>query len=68
MGAVASYRIQRGTLAGSYETLYKTGKSRPAWRAYFETRIMTGEKKRIQEKIGNGGKWRTLKNDKEYWT
>ena len=65
---LTTYTIQRGTLAGNYETVYSTRFSAAAWRAYFETRITTGEKKRIQEKRGKLGTPITLKTDREYWT
>jgi hypothetical protein len=63
-----TYTIQRGTLSGSFETVYSTRHVKAAWKAYFKTRITTGEKKRIQEKRGKLGTPRTLKSDREYWT
>lgn len=65
---MTTYRIQRGTLSGAYGTCYRTESEKAAWRAYIETRITAGEKKRIQERIGKSGNWKDKKNDKEYWT
>lgn len=63
-----AYRIQRGTLSGAYNTCYQTQHEKAAWRAYDETKITAGEKKRIQERRGDAGVWRNRKSDKEYWT
>ena len=63
-----TYLIQRGTLSGTYRTVAKRVSEKSAWRAYFETVIQAGEKKRLQEKRGREGLPRTIKRDREYWT
>jgi hypothetical protein len=66
------YIIQRGTLAGQYKTVARRQSVKSAWRAYFETVITTGEKKRLQE-VKTAippalTMTRTLKSDMEYWS
>ena len=43
------YHMQSGRLSGGYVTTYSTRHIKAAWRAYFATAIITGEKKRIIE-------------------
>jgi hypothetical protein len=66
---VISYRIQRGRLRGGYDTVYRTTSEKAAWRAYFETHITEGEKKRIQERIGKTGNWKDkAMPERKFWT
>jgi hypothetical protein len=66
---VTNYRVQRGSLRGGYDTVYRTQSEKAAWRAYFKTLITAGEKKRIQERIGKTGNWKNkAKPEKEFWT
>ena len=63
------YKVQKGTLAGRYETIFDTADKSQAWAVYFNTTLKCGEKKRIQEiaTIGNE-KPKTLKMGNRYWT
>jgi len=62
------YQIEFGKLNGNYKVLYKTQSGRAAWRAFYETAITSGEKKRIRVKKGRAGQWRILKRERAYWT
>jgi hypothetical protein len=56
------YRIQRATLQGKYKTCYETNARPAAWRAFKETSMPPGHKKRLQE--WRDGKYRTIKQDR----
>lgn len=61
------YHIQSGRLSGGYVTTYRTKFIKAAWRAYFATAIITGEKKRIIEikNFSNGtSQERVIKRDR----